>query len=213
MRNWFVFLFLLLLVLIPFLIWGEFFTEFFSDEKTIRKLESVGTWAWLLGLVLLVGDLFLPLPGTIIMSALGYIYGPLAGGLIASLGGVLSGSVAYWLCRALGERIARKILGPKDYTRGHELFAKRGGWIVAFSRWLPMLPEAIACMAGLNRMPWKPFLIALVCGSIPLGFVFAYIGDTGNQYPVIALILSALLPLVLWIISSRLILRQTKSWK
>ncbi len=211
MRNWIVFGFLLLLIIIPFLIWGEWFTNIFSGEGAIQRLEAVGQWAWGLGILLLVGDLFLPLPATIIMSAMGYLYGPWVGGLLASLGSFLSGLLAYGLSSSLGERGALFILGEKDFQKGKNLFSINGGWIVAISRWLPVFPEAIACMAGLNKMNFRKFVIALLCGSIPLGFVFAYVGYTGEENPYMALVTSALLPIILWIIAQRILRRLSKS--
>jgi hypothetical protein len=43
------------------------------------------------------------------------------------------------------------------------------------------------------------FHLALLCGALPLGFVFAAIGHAGTEYPIAALLLSALLPPVLWV--------------
>lgn len=199
MRNWIVFGTLAVLIIIPFLIWGDWFTQLFSEGGSIEILESYGSWAWMVAILLLIGDLFLPLPATVIMAALGYLYGPLAGGLLAALGSFLSGLLAFGLSRGLGRKGARWILGEKDLEKGERTFRKNGGLMVAISRWLPILPEIVACMAGLNRMRWRPFMIALACGSIPLGFVFAYIGFTGIEHPVIAIIVSAGLPPVLWL--------------
>lgn len=201
MRNWIVFGTLAVLIIIPFLIWGDWFTQLFSEGGSIEILESYGSWAWMVAILLLIGDLFLPLPATVIMAALGYLYGPLAGGLLAALGSFLSGLLAFGLSRGLGRKGARWILGEKDLEKGERTFRKNGGLMVAISRWLPILPEIVACMAGLNRMRWRPFMIALACGSIPLGFVFAYIGFTGIEHPAIAIIVSAGLPPVLWLIA------------
>jgi uncharacterized membrane protein YdjX (TVP38/TMEM64 family) len=201
MRNWIVFLALATLIIVPFLIWGEWFMQIFSEEGAVLILGKYGVWAWAVGLVLLIGDLFLPLPATIIMSALGYIYGPVWGGLLATLGSFLSGLLAYGLCRLLGRQGALWILGEKDLEKGERVFSKNGGWIVAISRWLPVLPEAVACMAGLNRMKPLPFILALACGSVPLGFVFAYIGHAGVTHPYLALVVSAGLPPVLWLLA------------
>ena len=196
-------LLLAVLIILSFLLWGEWFTEIFGQENAIQHLSSYGSWAWAFGMLLLIADLFLPLPGTIIMSALGYIYGPFFGGLLASLGNVLSGMLAYWLCRSIGRKGARWILGEKDLLKGEALFQKQGGWIVAISRWLPIIPELVACMAGLNQMRAGTFFTALICGSIPLGFVFAYIGYEGIDNPTLAIILSAVLPAILWLIAQQ----------
>ena len=199
MRNLLVFAILMILVIVSFLLWGEWLSSFFVGEEAISVLEQYGQWAWAFGLILLVMDLFLPLPATLVMSALGYMYGPIIGGLFSALGSLLSGLFAFGLCKAIGKKGAVFILGIKDLEKGQKLFSKNGGWIVAISRWLPVLPEVIACMAGLNRMQTGQFTIALLCGSLPLGFVFAYVGFTGKDHPYMATIVSAFLPLILWI--------------
>ena len=133
------------------------------------------------------------------MAALGFVYGPLAGGLIATLGSFLSGALAYLLCRRFGRPAAIRLLGPGDLADGERLFARAGGWLVVLSRWLPVFPEVIACMAGLARMPPRAFFAALACGSAPLGFVFAAIGHAGVDHPALAIALSASLPPLLWL--------------
>ena len=201
MRNWIVFFIIATLIVLSFLIWGEGFSSFFSQENTIDRLTQFGRWAWLVGIGLLIADLFLPLPATIIMSALGYLYGPLWGGFFAVIGNLLSGLVAYYLCRLIGDPAVKWLLGEKDFHKGQKLYNQKGGWIVAVSRWLPIFPETIACMAGLNRMNGFKFFLAVLSGAIPLGFVFAYIGYYGDTHPAIAITLSAVLPAILWSIA------------
>lgn len=207
MRNWLVFIILAISIIVPFIIWGEWFTNLFSGEGAMQVLKQYGNWAWLVGIGLLIGDLFLPLPATLIMSALGFLYGPLIGGILASLGSFLSGLLAYGLCRALGRKGALYILGEQDLAKGEQLFKNSGGWIVALSRWLPVFPEIVACMAGLNQMRARSFSIALVCGSIPLGFVFAFIGYQGVEYPILTIIISAGLPPLFWLIARDMLRR------
>ena len=88
----------------------------------------------------------------------------------------------------------------QDLLAGERLFARAGGWLVVLSRWLPVFPEVIACMAGLSRMPALPFFTALACGSAPLGFAFAAIGHAGVDHPVLAIALSGGLPPLLWLL-------------
>lgn len=205
MRLLWIFIGLGVFFTIPFLIWGERMELAFSSEAAISWLEGFERWAWAAAIGLLFLDFILPIPGTAVMSALGYVYGPVVGGLIASGGSILAGWFAYWLCRILGTSAAKKLLGRKDYDRGVILFSNAGGWIVAISRWLPLIPEIVACMAGLTRMPPLKFTIALACGSIPLGFVFAYIGAAGSDHPTLALTLSAGIPPILWLVAQKLI--------
>jgi uncharacterized membrane protein YdjX (TVP38/TMEM64 family) len=186
-------------VLVPFLIWGQDFERSFGQQGAAAWIEGYGRFAGLAGILLLISDLFLPIPATAVMAALGFLYGPVAGGLIATLGGFLAGALAYLLCRWFGRPVALRLLGPKDLADGERLFARVGGWLVVLSRWLPVFPEVVACMAGLARMPPRAFFVALACGSAPLGFVFAAIGHAGVEHPVLALLLSAGLPPLLWL--------------
>ncbi len=199
MRLLWIFLVLAVAVLIPFFIWGEGFQRVFTQEGSVAWLLKYGRWAWAAGVGLLVLDLFLPIPETAVVAALGFVYGPIAGGLISAVGLILSGLLAYGLCRLLGRRVARLILGDKDLERSERLFRNAGGWLVVLSRWLPVFPEVIACLAGLTRMPALPFVTALVCGSTPLAFLVAAIGHAGGEHPVLVITLSAVLPVILWL--------------
>lgn len=198
MRLLLLFLGLAAIVLVIFFIWGDALMALFTQEGTIAWLKGYGYWAWAAAVVLLMADLILPLPATLIMAALGFFYGPLVGGLISACGSFLAGSFGYWLCWFMGEGAAIKLLGEKDFARGKKLSGNIGGWVVALSRWLPVFPEVIACMAGLTRMPPRYFHTALLCGSLPLGFVYAYVGTTGVTHPVLAIVLSAGLPPLIW---------------
>ncbi|MFN0130710.1 MAG: TVP38/TMEM64 family protein [Verrucomicrobiales bacterium] len=197
MRILRLFLILAAVVLVPFLLWGDRFDAWFSGDAAVEWLRRLGPWGWLGGIGLLMADLVLPVPGTAVMSALGFVYGPWTGGVVSAVGSFLSGSLAYGLTRWIDPRWAAKLAGEAELKRYHALFAKSGAWIVALSRWLPLMPEVVACLAGLSRMPARPFFVALACGSLPLGFAFAAIGAAGQKNPVLALALSALVPALL----------------
>jgi uncharacterized membrane protein YdjX (TVP38/TMEM64 family) len=203
MRLLFLFIGLAAIILLIFFIWGDPLLETFSQKGSISWLGNYGEWAWAAGTILLMADILLPLPATLIMSALGYLYGTFGGGVISAAGSFMAGSVGYWICYMVGEKAARKLLGEKDYERGTKLAHSVGGWVVALSRWLPVFPEVISCMAGLTRMRPSTFHLALLCGSLPLGFTYAYIGSTGIEHPWLAVALSAgLPPLIWWIVRS-----------
>jgi uncharacterized membrane protein YdjX (TVP38/TMEM64 family) len=48
-------------------------------------------------------------------------------------------------------------------------------------------------------MPLRRFVPALCAGSMPMGFVYAWIGARGVENPVVALVVSAVLPPVIWL--------------
>ena len=181
------------------------FASYEDDQFVFGRgaCDTKGILAAMLCLVYLVAS-----PATAVMAALGILYGPLIGGAIAAGGAFLSGALAYGLCRLYGRPVAKRILKPADLDRGERLFASVGGWLVVLSRWLPILPEVIACMAGLVRMPAGSFFSALACGTLPLGFLFATVGHAGAEEPGLAVGLSAIWPLVLWLVVRRRLARR-----
>jgi uncharacterized membrane protein YdjX (TVP38/TMEM64 family) len=192
------------LILGIWMIWGGHWDQAFTFAGSVKWLEAAGPWAWAAGILLLAGDLVLPVPGTIVISALGFIYGAVVGGLVASTGLIAAGMLGYGAGRLFGERFARRWLGDDDYEKGKRLFENGGGWVVALSRALPILPEVISCTAGLVRMPFGRFMLALVCGSLPMGFLFAAIGKSGRDAPGWAFALSLVIPAVLWLAAARI---------
>ncbi|MEY3394228.1 MAG: hypothetical protein RL346_464 [Verrucomicrobiota bacterium] len=196
-----LFVFMLLIAaffLLGWGLWGVGLEDAWNVDKLAGKFESVKSWAWLFGLLLLLADLLFPIPGTVVMSALGAVYGFWLGGLIAAGGAILAGMLGYGVGRFFDERFTKKWLGETDFDRGRRLFEKNGAWVVAISRALPILPEVLACMAGLLRMPFGTYLLALACGSIPMGFLFSWIGVMGRSQPSWGLAFSLGVPALLW---------------
>ena len=189
---------LLILVVGPFVIWAEDIETIFADQGVAGWMRGYGGWAWLVGIGLIASDIVLPVPATAVMSGIGIIYGPLTGGVICAAGSMLAGILGYGLCRMIGPERAQRIAGEDGFAQARALFARSGGWTVAGSRWLPVLPEMVSFLAGLTGMSARRYLAALACGSVPLGFVFATAGHIGADNPIATMLLSALAPLALW---------------
>lgn len=166
-------------------------------------LKSLGPWAWVVAIGLLIADIFLPIPTTLIITVMGQKYGPVLGGLIGTLGSFSAGLVAYGLTRMLGRRFARWLLG-NELEGVERFYANSGSFAVACSRWLPLLPEAISCMAGLARMPFGKYCLSLLCGAIPMCFAYAALAEISTNEAV-PLVISILLPVPIWWIAGRLL--------
>ena len=180
-------------------LFGERLGGAWDAEALAAAFREARGWAWLAGMGLLVADLLLPVPNTVVMSALGAVYGFWLGGLVASTGLILAGMLGYGVGRFFTENFAKRWLGELEFEKGRILFTRRGAWVVAVSRALPILPEVLACMAGLLRMPVRRFALALACGSLPMGFLFAWIGTMGRESPGWSLAFSLAVPAALWV--------------
>jgi uncharacterized membrane protein YdjX (TVP38/TMEM64 family) len=205
MRLFLVVLGLIGLVTAPLLTWGDQIDDKLAGERGVALLREYGSWGWIVGIGLIVSDLVLPVPAPAVMAALGIMYGPVLGGLIGSTGSFLAGMTAYGGCRLMGERAARFLVGVDNVSRLSRFFSRVGLWAVVLSRWMPLMPEVLACLAGLSRMHAGRFAAALGCGSLAMGMAFASLGTAYSDRPVVGLLLSALLPLGAWPIVHRFI--------
>jgi uncharacterized membrane protein YdjX (TVP38/TMEM64 family) len=150
------------------------------------------------GVGLLAGDSFLPVPSTLVMSALGLVMGPMLGGLAATVGVFLSGTIAYVVCRRWGAGLARRIAGENGLARVAAALERQGWWLVAATRSVPVVQEATACLAGVTRMPARLYFSALAVGSGPTGFAYAAIGASALHDRWWAVALSVLVPVITW---------------
>lgn len=198
MRFFLLCLSLVALLIASYLLWGDRFEALLAGEEAVNWLRNWGAWAWLVAIALMMTDILLPIPATAVLATLGIIYGPVVGGLIGSVGSYLAGSVGYLVSRGLGRRAALWLLGEEGFAKSHAFFVRSGGWTVALSRWMIILPEMISCLAGLTRMPARLYFTALACGTIPMCFTYAWIGHAQSDRPVLALSLSAAVPVLLW---------------
>jgi uncharacterized membrane protein YdjX (TVP38/TMEM64 family) len=153
------------LLLGSFAIWGDYFEGLFNEESVSFQPTSK-TAAFVI--LILISDIILPIPVTIILATLGMTYGPLVGGFIGTIGTFAAGSIAYCLCRLTNHRITGFLLGKKGVKHIELAFRKHGGWAVALSRWMAILPELVSCCAGLVRMPARHYFPALICGVTPM---------------------------------------------
>lgn len=200
MRLFRIALILAVVLCIPFLFWGGKFEGWFTGDAAVQWLRARGPLGWVATMGLLVADLVLPVPSTGVMSAAGFLYGTAVGGAISATGSYLAGMLAYGVSRLFGEKAAARFASAGDLAGNESRFQRHGPWLIAVSRALPLLPEVSCCLAGLARMPFRTFAIALACGSVPVGFAYAAIGDAGKASPALAIGLSIAVPALLWLV-------------
>ena len=172
---------LLAVLAVPYMIWGERVAAFWEGANVLEYIRAQGPWGAVVGVGLIVADLFVPMPAPAIMAALGLIYGVWLGGAIATFASFMAGMVGYTLCRVIGPRAAAWIAGPKEIEMVRELFERSGVWLIAVSRVLPWIPEVLACLAGLSRMSLARFSTGCLIGSVLVGFLNAYFGSRGES--------------------------------
>jgi uncharacterized membrane protein YdjX (TVP38/TMEM64 family) len=184
-------------LLTPYFLWHEEMDAYFESKEFATWLVSVKPYAWLIGVGLIVGDLVLPVPTPPVMATLGALYGTLAGGLISAIGSVLAGLTAYGVARLMGRRGTRWLASDEELAEFRRFFDSWGAAGIIASRALPVLPEVLTLLAGLAGMNLGRFTLSLVIGSLPVGFLAAWLGETAGFSAALVVVLT-LVPAALW---------------
>jgi uncharacterized membrane protein YdjX (TVP38/TMEM64 family) len=167
-------------------------------NDAVLVLRKHGSWAWAVGIALIWGDLVLPIPQTVVITALGITYGAVLGGLLGSLGLITGGLLGYGLMLTSVRRLAQRCVRPRSLHKMESLFERGGAWAIVLTRSLPYsVPEATVFLAGIARMPIRKFTAALTIGSVPTAFAFAAMGAGWADQPIVALAASYVLPILL----------------
>jgi uncharacterized membrane protein YdjX (TVP38/TMEM64 family) len=188
---------IVLLILVPYFLWHEPMDAYFESPEFAAWIASAKPYAWAVAIVLLVGDLLLPIPTSPVVATAGTIYGTFWGGVIGSAGSFLAGIVAYALARLAGRKSGRLLASEEEMADLQHFFDTWGvGGIIA-SRAMPVVPEVLTFMAGLARMNLGRFMSALAVGAIPTGFLLAWAGSATGTSSTLLLVLT-LVPAGLW---------------
>lgn len=187
-----------LLIAVPFLLWGDVLEDGFTGDGVIAWLRGYGAVAWIAAIGLLSSDILLPVPSSAVLGALGMLYGPVIGGAVGSAGMIVAGLLGYGLCGWVGRPLARRILDGGRSVSREQRFRRHGAWVIVLSRWVPVLAELTVFAAGLAGMPFRRFAAALTLGSMPVGFFYAGLGYGGSERPLLTLLVCLVLPALLW---------------
>lgn len=173
----------LLIPIIPFAITGEL-----PGEQWLSAADGNALLFGLAGGGLLVMDVLLPVPSSIVGTLLGARLGLLPG-FAAIWVGLTAGNVIGYL---LGRLTLRRLRG--------ELPELPTLLVVFLSRPVPVLAEATSLAAGASAMPLPRFILA--CGAGNLVYAGMLAGNGASLVPGILLgpgiVVPMLLPMILW---------------
>lgn len=185
------------MLLVPYLVWREPMDAYIASAEYQRWLSSIKPYAWLIGLTLLAADAFLPVPAPPVMATMGALYGTFLGGTIAAAGSILAGLVGLGIGRFVGKKALRLLANEKELAELQRFFDSWGAAGIVASRALPVAPEVLTVLAGIARMRFGRFLLALVLGGIPIGILLAWAGERAGQSSGLLLVVT-LIPAGLW---------------
>jgi uncharacterized membrane protein YdjX (TVP38/TMEM64 family) len=169
----FIIALIFLLILIPYLLFGE------SFEKSTAYLLNYSPHNLVLGLAiggLLTIDILVPVPSSIISTAGGYFLGFEIGTLVSFIGMTLNCIIGYLLGSKIVNPISKKFVGASEISKLEILQKKYGDWIIIISRAVPVLAESSIFMAGIGRMPLNRFILMILFSNLGVSIVYSFIG-------------------------------------
>jgi uncharacterized membrane protein YdjX (TVP38/TMEM64 family) len=133
------------------------------------------------GVTLLVADVLLPVPSSIVMTAHGALFGVAIGTLLSLAGSVGAAVAGYAIGRCGGPLLARRV--PADErARADRLLARWGLVAVIASRPVPLLAETVAIAAGASAIGAGRVAVAALAGCAPAAALYALAGDRAGGF-------------------------------
>jgi uncharacterized membrane protein YdjX (TVP38/TMEM64 family) len=164
---------LLATVLLPFAFFGVA-----VEAWTATLIRSPGAAAitGAVGAGLLAADIVLPIPSSVVLTALGVALGGVAGAMVGAAGLTFGCVVGYGLGRAAGKAGATSLLAGSGDASVQRLLKAYGLPLVVACRAVPVLAEASIIAAGIAGLPPLRCLSVAALANIGLAAAYASIG-------------------------------------
>lgn len=134
-----------------------------------------GVMAALLGVGLLIADVLLPVPSSLVMILHGALFGVWVGTLLSLVGSAGAALFGFALGRR-GDPVLARLVCAEERARADRLINRWGALAVLVTRPVPILAETVAIMAGASPLGWGRMTIAALAGSVPAALLYAITG-------------------------------------
>jgi uncharacterized membrane protein YdjX (TVP38/TMEM64 family) len=134
-----------------------------------------GVVAACVGVGLLIADVVLPVPSSIVMVAHGALFGVLWGTMLSLLGSVGAAVFGFAIGRR-GGALLERVVTPAERARASSILERWGTLAIIVTRPVPLLAETVAIMAGASSMQWRTMIVASFAGSLPPALLYALTG-------------------------------------
>jgi len=164
-------------------------------------LDRGGAPAAAVGLGLLLFDVFIPVPSSVIMIANGALFGIVIGTLLSLVGSTGAALVGYWTGRR-GESVVARFIPAEERDQAAQLLQRWGLFAIIISRPVPILAETLAIIAGVAGIGGRRVFVAALIGGIPAALLYAIAGATisGAGKGIYVFLLVLVLSGVVWLV-------------
>jgi uncharacterized membrane protein YdjX (TVP38/TMEM64 family) len=146
-----------------------------SDPTPWMQHGGIGAAA--LGVSLLIADVVLPVPSSLVMVAHGALFGVVKGTLLSLLGSLGAALFGFAIGRR-GGKLLESALSTEERRRADRMLARWGLLAVVVTRPVPILAETVAIVAGTSPLGWGRMALAALIGSLTPALLYAMTGAT-----------------------------------
>jgi len=144
-------------------------------------LRAAGPLAGVVGVGLLIADVVLPVPSSVIMIAHGALFGIWVGSILSLIGSVGCSLAGFAIGRA-GRETVRRFVTDDEYSRAERLLDRWGTGAIVATRPVPILAEVMSIIAGTTPgLSWWQITIASIAGSLPPAIAYAVAGHLATK--------------------------------
>ncbi|HYF93245.1 MAG TPA: VTT domain-containing protein [Symbiobacteriaceae bacterium] len=169
---------------------GVLLAIFFAvDGLGIRILSDPTPWlarggpgAAAAGVGLLIADVLLPVPSSLVMVAHGARFGVWLGAAL-SLAGGLGGALCGFAIGRRGGALLARFVTDAEREQAERLLARWGALAVVITRPVPIVAESVAILAGASGMGWGKLILAAIVGLLPPAILYALAGALAGGHP------------------------------
>ena len=172
-RYWLIVAALIVCFTVVFLIVEALGVPLLSDPTPWMKHR--GLLAASVGVGLLIADVVLPVPSSLIMVAHGALFGVVQGTILSLIGSVGAAMFGFAIGRR-GGTLLERIVTSADRDRANSMLRRWGTLAVIVTRPVPVLAETVAIIAGTSSLSWRSVILASIVGSFPSALLYALSG-------------------------------------
>lgn len=178
MKRFALFIFFVMTLMLLMFIFAEGLGIPFLTEDNYPQQEA-NPVSGVINTGLLLVDVVLPVPSSVVMIVNGALFG-LVGGALLSLVGSLGGSALGYLLGRGNQPLVARFVGEADLARARKFMARWGVLALVASRPVPILAETVSIVAGTAGIGLRTTVLAAALGLTPIVILYAYVGATAS---------------------------------
>jgi uncharacterized membrane protein YdjX (TVP38/TMEM64 family) len=163
-----------------------------------------------LGVGLLLVDVVIPVPSSIVMTAQGALFG-FGGGLLLGLVGSVGATLIGFGIGRRSSRLVARLAGVDGRHGSGALLHRFGPLALIVTRPMPILAETTAILAGTTAMTWRQAATGALVGCLPAAALYSAAGAFASDiatgvlvFPVVVA-LAALVWIAGWVLERRVV--------